>query len=444
MPITSTPTPIVVKLSVPGGLDPDAHTPYVNENLAVAVVVPASIDPGTVGATVTIAAYDNMAEGDLVTVRWNVEGNDVTYGPVSKDEADNQRSLTIQIGRDIIDNGGAGDPVNITYEVYDIVRNWSLWSPYATVIVVDPNAPQAPWVEGTVNNEGKVLDVDQLAGDALSVLVENSGALVGEEVTVHWTGITGAGLPLTYDTEPEKPTRPGQTLFFSIPNDKVKPLAQGTAHAWYTIAPLAGTPSRTSAKRNLEVTGQAVQLIEPSVEEAKGDILDPADLTPAGATARVPAWTGMRVGDGVELWVEGKRSNGDPTQWSESQAISGSMLDLDVIFRIPLDQVVPLVDGSMRVYYLVRPYGSTRQGRTGQRTVTAVLRSDPLDLQVRDASSLPLLDAPEMPELANGVLDSTRTPPRVSTYRLIQVSPPMTGSTSPCAAGPCRTTITFR
>ena len=409
-PITSFPASILVKLSVPGGHDPDAHTPYANENLAAAVVVPPSIDPATTGATVTIAPYENMAEGDLVTVRWNVEGNDVSYGPVSKDEADNQRPLTVSIDRATIDKGGPGDPVNITYEVYDVVRNWSLWSPYATVTVDDPNAPQAPWVEGTVNDGGKVLDVDQLAGDALSVLVENSKALVGDEVTVHWAGVTGAGLPLAHDTEPQVPVRVGQTLFFSIPNDKVRPLAQGTAHAWYTIDPVAGPPQRASAKRNLEVTGQAVRLLAPTVAEAKGDVLYPEDISPTGANATVPAWTGMQAGDRVELWVEGKRFNGDPTQWSKSEDIASDMLGLDVAFKVPLDQVIPLVDGSMRVYYLVRPIGSTRQGRTGQRAVSAVLRSDPLDLQVRDASSLPLLEAPTMPELENGVLDPDTHP----------------------------------
>lgn len=402
IPVTSPPTATLVKLSVPGGHDTDAHTPYANENLAPPVVDPDTIEPTTPSAVVTIAAYENMAAGDAVTVRWNVANNDIFHDVTA---AEAGLPLSIPIDREALDAGGVGEALKITYQIYDLAHNWSLWSPHALVDVIDPDAPQAPWVEGTVDDAGEVLDVDALGSAALSVLVEGSGALKDDAVTVHWAGATAAGQPVLHETPVQQPTRPGQTLTFSVPNDKVKPLAQGSARAWYTIVPVDGSKTRTSARRNLSVIGQIVQLVRPGVAEAKGDTLDPADLTGDFAHATVPAWSGMQVGDGVSLVGEGRRANGELTQWTESRQVSGAMLDKDISIDIPRNIIDVLVDGSLRLYYLVAPFGTARQGSRVQRAARAALRSDNLDLAIRDASAQPQLPPPAMPELDNGVLD---------------------------------------
>src|ERR1700754_4940135 len=403
VPVTSLSMPVLVKLSVPGGHDPDAHTPYANENLASPQVEPATIQPVTPGAIVRIVAYENMAAGDVITVRWNVEGNDILYGPVTQTEADGLVTLSVDIDRAAIDAGGVGEEVKVTYQIYDVVHNWSLWSPYTRGDVTDPNAPPAPWVEGTVNDAGQVLDVDILAGAPVSVLVEGSGAVVGDSVTVHWAGATAAGQPVTYDTPAQSPARPGQTLTFSVHNDKVKPLAQGSARAWYTIASVAGGTVRTSARRNLSIIGQVMPLIRPSVAEANGNTLDPGDLTGGFAHATVPAWSGMQVGDVVTLVGEGRRSNGDPTTWSDSHEVSSAMLHRDVAFDIPANVITPLVDGSLRLYYLIAPFGTARQGRTQRRLALAALRSENLDLDIRlAATDLPV---PGVDEASGTTLD---------------------------------------
>lgn len=65
--VKSPPITVVVKLTVPGGLDPDPTTPYQNENLD-----PPTVEPTDIGtdkkAKVTVPPYENMAAGDIVTV----------------------------------------------------------------------------------------------------------------------------------------------------------------------------------------------------------------------------------------------------------------------------------------------------------------------------------------------------------------------------------------
>jgi hypothetical protein len=414
LPSNSPRSPILVKLDVPGGHDPIADSPYVNESLLAPEVLPPRIDPpagapdpAAPAATVRIAPYANMAEGDMLTVRWNIEGNEIAYGPVTQDEVDAQATLEITIDRATVDAGGSGDAVRINYYVYDRAHNWSLWSLVKQVEVVDPKAPQAPWVEGTVDDAGEILDVDTLGTDPATVLVEGSGALKGDSVIVHWGGATAAGLPVTtYDTDPQAPSRPGQTLSFSIPNLYVKPLAQGTVRAWYTIDPVDGSKQRISARRNLAVNGSANAPIPPRVSEAKGELLDPADVTGDVAHGIVPAWDGMQPGDDVTLVGEGKKANGDPTRWDKTQHISGNMQDKDVPIGIPREVIDILLDGSLRLYYVITPYGTARQGRTLRQSTLAVLRSDPLDLSVRTAGAQPKLQAPDILHLdADNVLD---------------------------------------
>jgi hypothetical protein len=425
--ITSLPINVRVKLKVPGGHDTEAHTPYANENLAASVVSPEVVDASTTEALVSIfdaargVPYENIAEGDLITVRWNIEGNDILYGPLTAAEAASIDPLVITIDRAALDAGGVGEAVKVTYQIYDTVLNWSLWSPYTAVEVVDPNAPPAPWVEGTVNDAGRVLDLATLGSGDVTVLVEGSGALKDDEVTAHWGGTTASGLPVTtYHTPPQTPTRPSQTLTFTVPNDQVTPLAQGNARAWYTITPALGGAERSSARRNLAVTGELTQFRAPDVAEARGNTLDPTDLT-GEAHATVFAWTGMQVGDEVDLIGEGKTSGGASTFWHELRSVDSTVVDQDLPFAIPKDVFLALLDGSLHLYYTVTPFGTARRtgkDKTSQRSALAALRSEALDLLIRDASAQPLLMAPSIDELVDGVLpeDATTAHVRIPAY----------------------------
>jgi hypothetical protein len=351
---------------------------------------------------VTVQPYENMAEGDIVTVRWNADGNDTAHAPLTAAEL--QKPVVIDIDSDTIEAGGVGEDLKITYQVYDLAYNWSLWSLHGRVNVPDPTAPPVPWVTPTVGNQGTVIDVDALGSGDIEVAVEASGAATGENVTVHWAGTTATGQPVTYDTAPQQPSRPNETLRFDVPNASVRPLAQGTARAWYTIASPVGIV-RTSARRNLELSGQATRLLPPEVDEAKGSILDITHIPASGAHPRVPQWDGMQAGDTVELVGEGRMGNGNPTRWGDTQVISANMVGKPVPFILPRNEVLPLVDGSLRLYYLVTPFGMAKQGGRMQAQTLAPLRSDVLDLQIRDADAQPLLPIPTIPELVNGGLD---------------------------------------
>lgn len=68
--------PVTIKLTVPGAPydsgENDSGTPYINEALLAPTVAPNPIyeDDLPAGATVTIAPWENMFEGDVLTLNW--------------------------------------------------------------------------------------------------------------------------------------------------------------------------------------------------------------------------------------------------------------------------------------------------------------------------------------------------------------------------------------
>jgi hypothetical protein len=153
--ISSDPAPVRLKLAVPGGRDPKADTPYLNENLVAPEVDPLVIGPDTSSATVTIAPWDNKTEGDRLVLRWGVAGNELVHEVLAGEQG---QPYTFAVDRAIIDQGGFGSGVNVNYQVFDIVENWSLWSPPTLIEAEDPDALDPPWVDPTVDDEGKVID----------------------------------------------------------------------------------------------------------------------------------------------------------------------------------------------------------------------------------------------------------------------------------------------
>ena len=94
-------------------------------------VVPLEIDQGNValGATVTIAAWQNMFEGDILTLNWG--GYPIKQPALTDVQVD--KSLVIKVSEADIRAAGNSAEVHVSYEIRDLVNNWSLNSPVTLV-----------------------------------------------------------------------------------------------------------------------------------------------------------------------------------------------------------------------------------------------------------------------------------------------------------------------
>lgn len=411
--IDSLPLEVRVKFSVPGGVDPEPHTPYLNENLASPTVAPSPLPEDLRDVSVLVAPYENMIEGDVLTVSWG--GRFVGRAPLTAADVEAAQAgtpIAIAIPEETIRDAGGGDGVPVSYQVRDLVNNWSLWAPYLPVDVpiVDPDAPMAPWVEPTVDDQGTILDLAALGSASVTVLVESHGGGTGDGIVVHWRGFTAADQAVDHDTAEKVIGRPGQTLSFSIPNDAVSPLAQGRVSVTYTLRRVTTGEQVESRARRLAVNGSVNALVPPSVSQAVGDVIDPG-RTPGGATVVVPAWNGIAAGDKCTIEWRGTRANGQTTFYSAYDYATGGSSQNGMEFTVPLAQVEALVDGSVSLSYVVDTYGSAEQVRSRLNLgVQARLESPARRYDVRDASLEPSLPAPSVPETENDMLDPDRYP----------------------------------
>ncbi|UPG96417.1 hypothetical protein [Luteibacter aegosomatissinici] len=338
---------VAVKLSVPGGLDPNPETPNRNESLDAPVILPSPLPDDLSDIFVEVPPYRNMAVGDRVTVQWHTTS--LRHGPLTLDEVD--RPIRVGVTKEVA-AGTNGKDVAVRYQVHDRVANRSLWSPEA-IVDVPPggDAPPAPWVDGTVRDEGKVVDLATLGDRDLHVRVEGHPAQAGDDIVVSWTGVTAAGKAVDFTCPPIRVQRPNQALDTIIPHDKVASLSAGRASAGYSIMS-GGTKVATSRRRHLAIEGVPRQLMAPSVREALDGTLDPAAVDD-GAHVVVDAWDGIDGDDRCYLEWVGTREDGQATFFHAGLSGSDVNPDKTLVFTVPTNEVSRIAGGTLRVRYAV-------------------------------------------------------------------------------------------
>ncbi|QDE39356.1 hypothetical protein FIV34_09140 [Luteibacter pinisoli] len=365
-----------VKYSVPGGLDPDPATPYLNERLAKPAIEPLPLPDSLEGITVVVPPYENMAVGDVINVLW--QGSSASRPGLSGDEVG--QPVRIEISRDTA-AATAGEEITIRYEIHDVVANWSRWSQAAKHDVPpdESSSPSAPWVLGTVGDSGNALDLNQVGAADVVVRVENHPVLVGDRISVVWSGVTAAGKTRQYVTEPLAVARPGQTLDFPIPNAYVIELAGGQATVEYRF--VSAGKQISSRRRALSILGVAPSLPPPELREAIGHTLDPKS-TVGGAHVDVKPWPGMSPEDRCDLEWVGRRADGQPTYFRS--ALTGADLEEGdaLTFVVPEDEVDRLAGGTLRVRYSVALHTLVRSEGAVTMSPIAQLPSPWLELSV--------------------------------------------------------------
>lgn len=407
--IPSSPTSVLVKFSLPGGLDTRPDSPYINDALAAPTVTPNPVPDGATSATVTISPWENMTVGDELTLSW--------AGQLLKSPAlaagDVGREVTLTVPKDVLVAAGGGIALPVTYSIRDVVNNWSLFAPYAfpDVQIEDPNALESPQLQEAVDG---MLDVTELsAGSVLTVFVPRyAGIASGDRVVVDWAGLTAAGAEVDWHSaEYSVPSPLPFVITFTVPASVAKPLAQGSLNITYRVI----NKGQSSARLRLQVTGEVDALPAPSVSQAVGGVLDPA-AAPTGATVVVQPYAGMAVGDMITCSWTGLTAKGEPTQWDASRTVSGSILGKAVSFTVPAAEVVKLDMGSVVVAYQVATI--SRRSRDGSMVPLATMYSLSLPLQVKGATSQPDLPPPSVDGEKDGFLppDLAGTMVRVPQY----------------------------
>ena len=339
---------IRIKMSPPGGLDTDTSTPWMNDRLALAVISPASEinDPNT-PVTVSVSPWINMAEDDELTVMWN--GVRLKQPPLPANQVG--KTQTIVISKETLIEGGDGESVIVNYEIRDIVNNYSLVSRPATVkVIVDPNAPNPPRVRvrgATVT----VIDVASLGSENVQVEIPGANLLPNDLITLTWLGRTADGTEKRITLGPTPVPGGGFNLEFTLSNADILAIAGGGAIVSYEVKPLNG-PIKNSRSTTITVTGDPVKLTAPSIDEARGLVIDPVDVITT-ATVRIKPYNGKAFGDVIYLLWEGVTQTGTPLVYDDNYSVGRGEGALDTLFRVNKNNIDALANGSLTLGYWV-------------------------------------------------------------------------------------------
>lgn len=346
-PQTSPTKTITVKLTIPGGRDPDPETPYENEKLPMPAVNPPGVITSPDGVSVTVQPWENMSEGDALSVYWH--GLQVRVPALQTGQVGHP--VVVDIPREVVIEAGDSENIVVRYDIRDVVNNWSRFS-LATYVEVEagnstlpaPIAPQAPNME---------LDLDTLGGAAVQALVlANPGIAIGDTINFIAERNTAEGIALEPYTQEKLVSIPGSFIEFLIPNQQFQPIAQGRARFKYVVSKPSGEQQR-SKSLPLSILGQAKELALPIVPAAVNGLLDP---TLRNVITQVPPYHFMADGHDITLVWMGKTADGMTVMHEEVKNLNHADVGKTLEFLIPDEKVIALAGGTLEVYYSVSTF----------------------------------------------------------------------------------------
>lgn len=330
-----------VKTNTPGNPPGDPTDPGVNPYLAAPNGVPPSIpDPGAItGVAVGIPVYDNMTEGDEITVFWGGAGvsQTVTASQVGG-------IVYIQVPQAII-AARPGNGIAVRYGIYDAVGNYSLYSQSALTHVAPVATLPAPLIVAAPSG---TLDMDRLAGSDVEIMVLKGALDPASDITLHFTGQPDGWAYLDYVLGPIKMgSAPFHT--FTVPNVLGRSLVSSEAIVFYEA--VTGSTTERSLNAQAQVIGRAFDLPAPQVPEAPGGLLDPDKIT--GATFDVIALgnTAFIHDIQVQLVWEGANGAGDTFEHELTQTVTSATAGYPVTFKAQKGWAEEIAGGSVEVHY---------------------------------------------------------------------------------------------
>lgn len=324
-----------------------------------------SLAADTEPATVEIAAYEGMAAGDLVTLFWEgltTEGSPLSYSDSHViSGAGVGRTVTFSVDGNQISPLGGGS-LTVYYQVTnDSGIRESEHLELSVSAAVQPLP--APQVKEALDG---FLSPDVLQATVLITAYQDMATQ--DRVDLLWRGNVSGDytdwLPVTSATV-------GHDLDFTVYAESITP--NSSAEVSYSVTPEGGSP-RPSAVLYLGI-GEPLQLPAPTIDQAEGDLLDPANV-PNGATVRIAASANLEAGDVLTVhWV------GTPGAGSIDipHNVSGGQAGKEVTVVVPLSVVEANEGNSIELSYdLARASGAEETSPASTyRILTAALPLPP-------------------------------------------------------------------
>lgn len=341
---------VMVKRSLPGGVDPDPSTPF-NDNLAMPGGIPPLIDADQAAkgvAAIIMGDYPNRGPNDRYELQWHGESIKGTVPPGSDD-------FTVTVGKDIIEKVGSVEKLIVRYEIRDEVNNRSLWSPEANAEVdLSERTLDAP-VALDADEDGDI-DFNALEGAPLKVRIEPYRDIEdGDKLKLTWTGVNANQERLDPVDKSHTVTQQEVTdgIELELGNNLAAAALQGGALLEYQVNDQLGRKSQV-----LEITvSGSLELDEPRVDEACDGVLDPYDVPDHGVTICIAAYAHMAVGDVVSLWWKGTAADGatHDHDWTLPVERIG-----DIEHFVDKDLVLELVGGALELFYKLTAKGGAK------------------------------------------------------------------------------------
>ncbi|WP_458129721.1 hypothetical protein [Pseudomonas sp. Z2-11] len=206
---------------------------------------------------------------------------------------------------------------------------------------------------------GDWIDLEQLGDDPLLTYIKYDAIAINDVLWPNWRGCSAQGEVADFansrvDVTTEDGYTPELGMPVLVPNDVLKHLDQGWAFYSYSVGLASDRPE---SRRIFCYVGErpvkGAQLAVPQIKESHGLALDPDLIGSAGATAVVPPYQAMTVGDKVTFTWQGYYEGVPENPYKESKELAAEHLGRPLIFNVPLSEVIGIPDQYAEISYSI-------------------------------------------------------------------------------------------
>ncbi|MCV4342454.1 hypothetical protein [Pseudomonas capsici] len=321
-----------VKRSVPGGLDTDNHTPYINDSLAPVENLPPDIGM-PVDLSLTVAAWDNMQEGDVLRLFWASNEFVVESPPLPAEQAGKPQTVIVNAALQLA--AGNGDNLTVYYGIRDRVGNWSGYS-LAAFTRVEIFVRPAPKLKEAPDDE---LD-PMLAVTGATVVVAYFYMRDTDSIRVRWDDHEDVTDPVS------QPGNPSANVQFTVTPSAIASFLGKTLPITYVVT--RGEIEYESEPLSLKIQALPESALPtPEVPQASWHKSLTVQRLAGDVNLTVKAWPLIAIGQRIWLRFEGTAHDGSAYNWNhpiwQDYAVT---TDTDQSTQVALSELQKLKGGS--------------------------------------------------------------------------------------------------
>ncbi|CAI8932301.1 hypothetical protein [Pseudomonas sp. IT-P4] len=229
---------------------------------------------------------------------------------------------------------------------------------------------------------GDAIDLDQLGDRPLLTYIKYPGIALNDVLWPNWRGCGAQGEVEDFsNSRLDVTTAGGYTPELGmpayIPNARLKGLNQGWAFYSYALG-ASGDPN-TRGPESLRVfcyvgirPGKSSHLPVVQIKESHQLALDPAAVGAAGASAIVPPYRAMSIGDKVTFTWQGYFMGTPEPAYSDALTLKTEHIGLPLKFTVPQIEVIGIPGEHAEVSYRIEYAGTGQSSESGVQTIQIV------------------------------------------------------------------------